>query len=118
MGRRIQINEKAETDIPGLYAVGDEIGNFCAFIGGTVTFGWIAGKSAAEQAKGIPFFNSSEKHLLIEQQRQYFSEIMDRENGLGWKEANLTVQQIMNDYVVKELRSRSLLNAGMKYLRD
>ena len=43
---------------------------------------------------------------------------MDHENGPGWKEANLMVQQIMNDYVGKELRSPSLLNAGMKYLRD
>ncbi|MBW1799085.1 MAG: FAD-binding protein, partial [Deltaproteobacteria bacterium] len=117
-GRGIQIDENAETSIPGLYAVGDEIGNFCAFIAGAVTFGWIAGKNAADRANGITSFKDTEKNPLVEQRRQSCSEIMDRENGPGWKEANLAVQQIMNDYAGKEVRSHSLLNAGLKYLRD
>jgi succinate dehydrogenase/fumarate reductase flavoprotein subunit len=117
-GSGIQIDENPETNIPGLYAVGDEIGNFCNFIAAAVTFGWIAGKSAADRAKGITTPKDAEKHPIVEQRRQYFSEIMGREVGPGRKKSNLAIQRISGDYTGKEVRSHSLLNAGLKYLRD
>jgi succinate dehydrogenase/fumarate reductase flavoprotein subunit len=43
---------------------------------------------------------------------------MNRDNGAGWKEANLALQQIMQDYAGVEVRSETLLKAGLKYLRD
>ena len=43
---------------------------------------------------------------------------MERESGPGWKEANLTLQQIMKDYAGVDVRSETLLKAGLKYLRD
>ncbi len=46
-GRGIQINERAETHVPGLYAAGDEVGNFGAGIAPACVFGHIA--------KGAPF---------------------------------------------------------------
>ena len=39
VGRGIQINERAETNVPGLYAAGDDIGNFRADIAGACVFG-------------------------------------------------------------------------------
>ena len=43
---------------------------------------------------------------------------MAREEGPGWQEANLALQQIMNDYAGTAVRSETLLAAGLKYLRD
>jgi succinate dehydrogenase/fumarate reductase flavoprotein subunit len=43
---------------------------------------------------------------------------MNQKNGAGWKEANLALQQIMQDYAGVEVRSETLLRAGLKYLRD
>lgn len=118
MGRGIEINEKAETNVKGLYAAGDEVGNFFGHIGGAATFGWIAGGSAAERAKGIKACEKAEEAPLVEARRQFYSEIMDRKEGPCWKEGNLAVQQIMNDYAGIEVRSATLLRAGLKYLRD
>lgn len=47
----------------------------------------------------------------------FFSDIMGRGSGATWQEANLALQQIMNDYA-GEVRSETLLKAGLKYLRD
>ncbi|MBE3586337.1 MAG: FAD-binding protein [Thermoanaerobacter sp.] len=117
-GRGIEIDEKAETNIKGLYAVGDEVGNFCAFIAGAATFGWIAGKNAAERAKAVTSFDKAEESQVVKDRMHLYSEIMGRGQGPNWKEANLAVQQIMNDYAGIEVRSETLLNAGLKYLRD
>ena len=51
----------AETNVKGLYAAGDEVGNFRADIAGAATFGWIAGKSASERAKRIAGFQKAEE---------------------------------------------------------
>jgi succinate dehydrogenase/fumarate reductase flavoprotein subunit len=117
-GRGIEINEKAETSIKGLYAAGDEIGNFCAWIGGAATFGWIAGKSAADQARKTKSFKEAEGNPKVKDRRKLYSKIMNRKAGASWKEGNLAVQQIMNDYAGIGVRSETLLNAGLKYLRD
>ena len=44
--------------------------------------------------------------------------MLERESGPDWKEANLALQQIMNDYAGVEVRSETLLTAGLTYLRD
>ena len=41
-----------------------------------------------------------------------------RQSGPDWKEANLALQQIMQDYAGVEVRSETLLKAGRKYLTD
>jgi succinate dehydrogenase/fumarate reductase flavoprotein subunit len=43
---------------------------------------------------------------------------MGREEGPSWQEANLALQQIMNDYAGTAVRSETLMGAGLKYLRD
>lgn len=114
----IEIDENAQTNIKGLYAGGDEIGNFNASISGAATYGWIAGKNAAARAKMINSFEKAEESPLVAERRRLYSEILNRKTGPGWKEANLAVNQIMNDYAGIEVRSATLLNAGLKYLRD
>jgi succinate dehydrogenase/fumarate reductase flavoprotein subunit len=116
--RGIEIDPNAETNIKGLYAAGDEVGNFRADIAGAATFGWIAGKSAAERAKRIKGFQKAENNVLVKDRTKFYTEILERKSGPSWKEANLALQQIMNDYAGITVRSETLLKAGLKYLRD
>jgi succinate dehydrogenase/fumarate reductase flavoprotein subunit len=108
----------AETNIKGLYSAGDEVGNFRADISGAAIFGWIAGGSAAERARDIDRFQKAEKSPLVEKRAGLYSAFMARESGATWQEANNALQQIMQDYAGVEVRSVTLLTAGLKYLRD
>lgn len=116
--RGIEINTKGETNVKGLYAAGDEVGNFRADIAGAATFGWIAGKSAAERAKDVKEFRDAENNYLVKERVKFYTEIIERKSGTTWKEGNLALQQIMNDYAGIVVRSETLLRAGLKYLRD
>jgi succinate dehydrogenase/fumarate reductase flavoprotein subunit len=115
--RGIEIDVHAETNVQGLFAAGDEVGNFRADISGAATYGWIAGNNAAKRAKGIPGFQKPEESNLVKDRIRFYSEILERETGPSWKEANLALQQIMGDYAGVEVRSETLLKAGLKYLR-
>jgi succinate dehydrogenase/fumarate reductase flavoprotein subunit len=116
-GRGIEINEQGETTIEGLFAAGDEVGNLRAALSGAAVFGWIAGERAASRAKGISSFPTAKESPLVEERVDFFSEILERKEGAGWQEVNLALQQIMNDYA-GEVRSETLLNVGVKYLRE
>jgi succinate dehydrogenase/fumarate reductase flavoprotein subunit len=118
VGRGIEIDTEAETCLKGLYAAGDPVGNFRADCAGAATFGWIAGESAATRAKKCKNSKSVEPMELIEERHKFYSDMLDRNTGPSWKEANLALQQIMNDYAGVNVRSDSLLNAGLKYLGD
>ena len=52
-GRGIEINERCETDLPGLYCAGDECGNFNVGIAGAAVTGRIAGENAASYAQRV-----------------------------------------------------------------
>ena len=118
IGRGIEIDLNAESNVGGLYAAGDLVGNFRADIAGAATFGWIAGESAAERAKNITEFQKVEGSAFVEDRARFYSEIIERESGPTWKEANVALQQIMRDYAGVDVRSETLLKAGLKYLRD
>ena len=118
IGRGIEIDLNAESTVGGLYAAGDLVGNFRADIAGAATFGWIAGESAAKRAKNITGFQKVEDSALVEDRARFYSAIIERESGPTWKEANMALQQIMRDYAGVEVRSETLLRAGLKYLRD
>lgn len=113
----IDVNVNAETSLKGLYAAGDEAGNFRGGIAGAAIFGSIAGENSAKYSKSEELENI-EQEDLIKERRELYSEIMSRKNGPGWKEANLAVQQIMMDYAGTDVRSKTLLTAGQKYLGD
>jgi thioredoxin reductase len=52
IGRGIEIDEFGRTNIPGLYAAGDEVGNFRADIAGAAVMGRFAGEHGAAVSKG------------------------------------------------------------------
>jgi succinate dehydrogenase/fumarate reductase flavoprotein subunit len=110
---KIWINEKAETTLKGLYAAGDES---IVSIGPSATYGWIAGDSAALYAKGAPDPDVGVAGPQIEELTRMVDEINTRQEGPGWNEANIALQQIMQDYAGL-VRSETLLAAGLSYVR-
>jgi succinate dehydrogenase/fumarate reductase flavoprotein subunit len=118
VGRGVEIDVNGETSLGGLYAAGDLVGNFRADLSGAATFGWIIGKSAAERAKRTAQLQKEEEMAFVQDRARFYSEIMERRSGPGWQEANLALQQIMRDYAGVDVRSETLLRAGLKYLRD
>jgi len=110
---KIWINESAETSVKGLYAAGDES---MGGIGPSATYGWIAGDNAAAYARGAlpPDINRARDE--IESKKAMVSEMRTRTGGPDWKETNIALQQIMQDYA-GPVRSETLLKAGLSYLR-
>jgi succinate dehydrogenase/fumarate reductase flavoprotein subunit len=110
---KILINEKAETSLKGLYAAGDES---IVSIGPAATYGWIAGESAASNARTAGGPGMEKVRAQIEEKKQWVDEINNRKEGPDWREANIALQQIMQDYAGL-VRSETLLTAGLSYLR-
>lgn len=119
-GAGIEIDEDGATSVSGLYAAGDEVGNFrTGGIPGAAVYGRIAGEGAAQHSKEVSTFSDIENHPLVRERQEFFTELMERSVGATWKELNTAVQQIMNDYAgVTFVRSETLLSAGYKYLCD
>ena len=120
MSRGIQIDEHCSTDIPGLYAAGDEVGNIRDDLGGAAVFGRISGENAADYAKASDYtYENILAHPAIEKLSAFCDSLMHRQNGCHWKELNITIQQLMTDYVpVGKPRSENLYRVCLKYLND
>ena len=110
---KVWINEKAETSLKGLYAAGDES---IVSIGPAATYGWIAGENAAAAAKNGPAVDVEKARAEIEEKKNVVREIASRKEGADWREANVALQQIMQDYAGL-VRSETLLTAGLDYVR-
>ena len=110
---KIWINEKAETSIEGLYAAGDES---MGGIGPSATYGWIAGENAATYVKEASGPDVEKARAEIEERKALVNNMSSRKEGPDWKEANIALQQIMQDYA-GAVRSETLLTAGLSYLR-
>jgi fumarate reductase (CoM/CoB) subunit A len=100
----VKINEKCETNVPGLYAAGEvEAGVHGANrIGGnalteTQVFGARAGKFAAERALSKPLLQIDEKQ--VEAERSRILEVYKRQKGLDASEIRREVQEIMEKHV-------------------
>ena len=109
----ISFNVGGETSVKGLYAAGDEFGG-----GGSAAavYGWIAGENAARYTQAARPPDLEKARVTIEGWRNLLNEFRGRDVGASWKEANLALQQIMGDYA-GAIRSESLLDAGLTYLR-
>ncbi|MFH1351841.1 MAG: FAD-binding protein [Pseudomonadota bacterium] len=110
---KIWINEKGETSIQGLYAAGDES---MGSIGPAATYGWIAGESAAIYAREAPAPDIEKARAEIEESKDMVQGMSRRTGGPDWREANIALQQIMQDYA-GAVRSETLMTAGLSYLR-
>jgi len=120
IGRGLEINEHAQTSIKGLYATGDMVGNVRGDISGAAVFGWIAGQHAANNLDCDFMGEANLAQNPVNERKEYYQSFYKRE-GAPWKEANMALQQIMNDYAAAgphRKRSETLLTAGLKYLGD
>lgn len=110
---KIGINEKAETSFPGLFSAGDESmgGISCA-----ATYGWIAGENAADYARDAPLPEQIGVKGEIDQKKEMIQGLSSRREGADWKEVNIALQQLMQDYA-GNVRSETLIKAGLGYLR-
>lgn len=115
IGRGVDIDIDGQSSVPGLFAAGDPVGNFRADIAGAATYGWIAGEKAAEQAAQAGFENVEDSSQVKETLKSW-SAMLERPNGASWQEANMALQQLMRDYAGVEVRSETLLKAGIIYL--
>ncbi len=109
----VYYNEKAETSLTGLYAAGDEL---WGGIANAAVFGWIAGENAATGARGKQQSQLYTLQSFIEEKKQVLEKMKGRKAITDWKDANMALQQIMNDYA-GVVRSETQLNAGLNALR-
>lgn len=119
IGRGVEIDDDGATNVPGLYAAGDEVGNFQCGIASAAVVGRIAGENAGQYALKTDARPVSADHPTVVERGSFYEQMMTRPEGAHWKELNLAVQQLMNDYAgINYIRSESMLNAGLKYLTD
>ena len=111
---KIWIDEKGETSVKGLYAAGDES---IVSIGPAAVYGWIAGENAAQYTKRATPSDMAAVGDRIEEKKSKVCAMGQRKSGPDWREANIALQQIMQDYA-GGVRSESLLTAGLSYLRQ
>jgi succinate dehydrogenase/fumarate reductase flavoprotein subunit len=109
---KIWINEKGETSVRGLYAAGDES---IVSIGPAATYVWIAGQSGATSARGADSPDRA-SGAYVEEKNGMIQDMLTRKQGPDWKETNIALQQIMQDYVGL-VRTETLMSAGLSYLR-
>ena len=114
----IEIDINGQSNVRGLYAAGDMMGNISGDIGAAAVYGWIAGHHAAEHRER----EQAQGELAGAQDRMaLYSDLYGREGGASWQEANFALQQIMTEYAdcgPHRVRSETMLNAGIKYLGD
>ena len=114
----IEIDINGQSNVRGLYAAGDMMGNISGDIGAAAVYGWSAGHHAAEHRERA----QAEGELAGAKDRMaLYSDLYGREGGASWQEANFALQQIMTEYAdcgPHRVRSETMLNAGIKYLGD
>jgi len=96
-----------------LYAAGDEVGNVRGDIAGQPPLAGFPVKVLRKGQKESKV-SEGEESLLVQDRAKLYSEILQRGTGPSWKEANLALQQIMNDYAGITVRSETLLKAGLE----
>jgi succinate dehydrogenase/fumarate reductase flavoprotein subunit len=80
------------------------------------TYGWIAGKNSAEYARNAPPADNKGLVEEIDMKKEMIQDITSRKEGADWKEVNIAVQQLMQDYA-GVVRSETMLRAGLSYLK-
>ncbi|MFC1945426.1 FAD-binding protein [Chloroflexota bacterium] len=109
----IYYNEKGEVPVKGLYSAGDEYQAYG--IAGVSVFGRIAGESAANYAKQAKSRDIKKARAKIDETKDMLEQVLSREAGATWQEANIALQQVMIDYCGL-VRSETLLEAGRNHL--
>ncbi len=107
------VDETTQTTIPGLFAAGDEAGGVPGSTApGAITMGHLSGESAVHYSKNISSIPTSKSEKEIE---DFCNHILSRNEGDHWKDAQLTIHNIMSDYNV-DRRSETMAARGLECL--
>jgi succinate dehydrogenase/fumarate reductase flavoprotein subunit len=112
LGRMVS-DEKARTNVPGLYNAGEE-STFS--ISGAAVFGWIGGEEAAKYARGGESMPEDKRNATMEHAKDLLSSLQRETHGYDWRDANLALQQTLADYA-GAMKSEATLIAGLAHLR-
>lgn len=80
-GRGLQMDIDAATNIPGLYAAGDGVGNFKAGIPGAAVYGRVAGENASQYTKMLECENKYDlvHHPVVIKAQEFYNLLLTRE---------------------------------------
>lgn len=121
----VPINDKCESNIPGLYAAGDALGSYMtgaiytqagSSLTGSAVQGAIAGETAAEYSKTANTPTISKKN-----REKIFKEIvapLKRENGYSPAWVTQTLQGVMIPNFVMYIKKESILKAALAYIEE
>ena len=103
-----------KTNLEGLYAAGDQLfASDCH--GHAAATGHYAGRHAADYIVRVPEPMIDPQQVAAERTRVYLP--VNRDDGIGWKELNMHISRIMQNYC-GAIKSDKLLNIGLKLLKD
>ncbi|MFX1406782.1 MAG: FAD-dependent oxidoreductase [Promethearchaeota archaeon] len=102
------------TNLEGLYAAGDQL--FASDCNGhAAATGYYAGRHATDYAMKTTESIINSQQVRTEKDRIY--SLVNRSDGLGWKEFNMAVSRIMQNYCGK-VKSDELLKIGLRLLEN
>ncbi len=101
-------------NLEGLYAAGDQLFASDCF-GHAAATGFYAGRHAADYVMSVSEPTIDYQQVTEEKTRVY--SLINRIDGLGWKEFNMLISRIMKNYC-GEVKSEELLNIGLRLLGD
>ena len=121
----VPINEKCESNIPGLYAAGDALGSYMAgaiytqigsSLAGSAVQGAVAGKASAEYCRGVgmPKISKSTTNKI---QAEILAPLK-REAGYSPAWVTQTLQGIMIPNFILYIKKERLLKAALAYVEE
>jgi len=121
----VPINDKCESNIPGLYAAGDALGSYMvgaiytqigSSLAGSAVQGAIAAEAAAEYCKGIKLQTIS--NATINRIQEEILAPLKREAGYSPAWVTQTLQGIMIPNFVLYIKRENMLNAALAYIEE
>ncbi|NDY72288.1 succinate dehydrogenase/fumarate reductase flavoprotein subunit [Desulfobacter hydrogenophilus] len=121
----VPINEKCESNIPGLYAAGDALGSYMAgaiytqvgsSLAGSAVQGAVAGKAAAEYCRDVEMLKIS-KTKMNEVKEEILTPLK-KEAGYSPAWVTQTLQGIMIPNFIIYIKKEKLLKAALAYVEE
>jgi len=121
----VPINEKCESNIPGLYAAGDALGSYMAgaiytqigsSLAGSAVQGAVAGEAASEHCQGVemPKISKAKMNAVKEE----ILAPLKRETGYSPAWVTQTLQGIMIPNFIIYIKKENLLKAALAYIEE
>jgi succinate dehydrogenase/fumarate reductase flavoprotein subunit len=121
----VPINDKCESNIPGLYAAGDALGSYMAgaiytqvgsSLAGSAVQGAVAGQAASEYCRGVEMPAISKAKM--DEVREEILAPLKRESGYSPAWVTQTLQGIMIPNFIIYIKKERLLKAALAYVEE